>query len=94
MPGTQEEREPLMEAPGAASPWERLRAAAVAPRRLGSHGKGINLSNNFLERSQVPVQRTEANPLNTCIKGKTGGGGPTLTSPRGGVAWACGGLGS
>lgn len=48
--------------------------------------KDLNLSNNFLERSEVPVTGTEVEPLNTHLKGKTWDGGPMLTSPRGGGA--------
>lgn len=45
--------------------------------------KEMNLSNNFLERSDLPADATGPDPLNTFIKGKSWGG-PHVTSPLGG----------
>lgn len=57
--------------------------------------KDLNLSNDFLERSEVPVNGTGLDPLNTHLKGKTWDGGPMLTSPWGwGCRWVGGNLGN
>lgn len=47
--------------------------------------KEINVSDYFVERRQIPVDKaTGSELLNKCIKGKTCDGGTMLTSPWGG----------
>lgn len=56
--------------------------------------KEIHVSDYFVERRQIPVDKaTGSELLNKCIKGKTWDGGTMLTSPRrgGGLVRGVGG---
>ena len=64
--------------------WDRSReegvGCAMGDRRMSI--TEINVSNHFAGGSEILADRgTGAEQLNACIKGKTWGGGPRLTSP-------------